>query len=307
MTNIELWHRGSQSVIGESFRACATIVLAFLIVAAPVSADPRIDEIRTLVRGGDAERAEVLAKALVKAEPSNAEAHNVYGEVLSVRINQVNVFRKMGMAGDMRGAWERAVGLDPNHLDAHMSLLRYYLQAPAIAGGGRDKALAQAERIAAVDKAAGYRAKAVYWTSGEEFDKALAEYEAAAAEFPDDLDIHFEYGLYLQRVEDWDRAVEVHAAIAAADATRMDAEYQVGRTAVMSGRHLEQGAAALRRYLGHTPGAGGPPMAWAHTRLGQVYLHMKRKDDARVEFKRALALDPKHEEAMKRLAALDRN
>jgi len=283
-----------------------SILLAMMIATAAV-ADPRIEEIRTLVRGGDAERAEDLAEDLVEAEPDNAEAHNVYGEVLSVRINQVNVFRKMGMAGDMREAWERAVALDPGHLDAHMSLLRYYLQAPAIAGGGRDKALAQAERIATVDKAAGYRAKAVYWTSGQQFDQALAEYEAAAAEFPDDLDIRFEYGIYLQRVEDWDKAYEVHAAVAATDATRMDAEYQVGRTAVMSGRFLEQGAAALQRYLGHTPGAGDPPLAWAHTRLGQVYLHLGRADDARAEFKQALALDPKHEEAKKQLAALDRN
>lgn len=279
--------------------------LLLLLVSAPVIADPAVEAIRAELRAGDSERAEELAEDLVEARPNDAEAHNVLGEVLSVRVNDVSVFRKMGVARAMRRAWERAVEIDPGHLDAHRSLMRYYLQAPAIAGGDTDKARDHAERIARIDRVAGYRAMAEFHVVQNELPQAVAQYREAVATFPDDLDLAFEYGLFLQRVEDWDTAFAQFSGMIARAPERMDAYYQVGRTAMMSGLRLEDGVAALRHYLGQQPGEGDPSHAWAHTRLGQVYRHMGRADDARREFRAALALEPEHTEARNQLAALD--
>ncbi len=76
----------------------ARMFLLAALIATPTLADPRIDAIRAEVRAGNAERAEELAEDWIETEPDNAEAHNLYGEVLTVRINQVK-----GMAGRMRG------------------------------------------------------------------------------------------------------------------------------------------------------------------------------------------------------------
>lgn len=288
-------------------RIAICVVLAPALLTTPAFADPRIDDIRAEVRAGNAERAEELAEELLDAEPENAEAHNVYAEVLTVRINQVNIFRKPGMAGRMRKAWERAVELEPEHLDAHRSLMQYYLQAPAIAGGSREKALAQAERIGEIDRAAGFRALAGYWMAQDDSEKALDQYRQAVTEFPDDIGIRLEYGFMCQRREDWACAHRefTHATELESDEATMAAHYQVGRTAVMSGQNLDAGVASLERYLSHAPGDGQPPLAWAHTRLGQVYLHMDRTDDARAQFEAALALEPDHEEAKKQLAEIE--
>jgi hypothetical protein len=63
------------------------------------------------------------------------------------------MFRAMGMAGDIREAFQKAVELDPSNMDAQFGLMGYYLAAPAIAGGGIDKARDQARAIARVDAA----------------------------------------------------------------------------------------------------------------------------------------------------------
>lgn len=47
----------------------------------------------------------------------------------------------------MKSAWEKAVQLDPKTVDARESLIQYYLQAPAIAGGSVDKAIEMATEI----------------------------------------------------------------------------------------------------------------------------------------------------------------
>lgn len=282
------------------------VVVLLLLVAASAAADPAVDAIRDELRARDSERALELAEELVESRPNDADAHNVLGEVLSVRINDVSVFRKMGVARAMRRAWERAIELDPSHLDAHRSLMRYYLQAPAIAGGDTDKAREQAQRIASIDRAAGFRAMAEFHTTQDELPQAVAQYRQAVGAFPDDLDLAFEYGLFLQRVEDWDTAFAQFTGMVARDPARMDAYYQIGRTAMMSQSRLEEGVSALQHYLTHEPADGEPSRAWAHTRLGQVYRHMGRDNDARSEFRAALALEPGHEEARNQLAALGR-
>lgn len=288
-------------------RSCLPLLVLVVAcaVAMPVPADDDIAAIRAELRAGNAEAAEKRVAELLKAEPDNAEAHFVHGQVLTVRINEVSVFRKPGMAGRMRAAWERAIELDPNHVAAHRSLMHYYLQAPAIAGGSREKALAQAERIGEIDRAAGYRALAAYWSAQDEFERAAAEYAAAVEAFPEDDDLRFEYGLHLQRMQDWDAAHAAFTAILEREPEHMQARYQVGRNAVLSGQRLDEGAAALEWYLGREPGEGEPGLAWAHTRLGQVYVRMERSAEGRAQFEAALALDPNLEEAKQALGRVD--
>ncbi len=67
---------------------------------------------------------------------------------------------KMSMAPKLRDAFEKTVQLDPNNLDARESLLQFYLQAPSVVGGGKDKAQAQAREIAKRDPARGHLAQA---------------------------------------------------------------------------------------------------------------------------------------------------
>ncbi len=52
-----------------------------------------------------------------------------------------------------RAEFERAVQLDPANVPARVDLAQYYTEAPAIMGGGLDKAREQAEQVAKYDAA----------------------------------------------------------------------------------------------------------------------------------------------------------
>ena len=58
-----------------------------------------------------------------------------------------------------RAALERAIALDPGDLDARRTLMQFLLQAPAIVGGNREQAAAQADEIAGRDAVLGLVAR----------------------------------------------------------------------------------------------------------------------------------------------------
>ena len=211
-----------------------------------------------------------LVFAVAGAPAAAADAERLYqeGVAIAATIDDASVFRKAGLARDMRDAWLQAVALDPDHARARVSLFQFYLAAPGIIGGGRDKALGELAHIARIADAR-----------------------------PDDLALRLDHGLLCQSVDDWACAAAAFELVVAKDPGAMMAWYQIGRTALRSGAQLERGAEALERYLTHTPGDGEPSRAWGYTRLGQVYAAQGRPADARAAIEAALALEPDHEEA----------
>jgi tetratricopeptide (TPR) repeat protein len=84
----------------------------------------------------------------------------------------------------------------------------------------------------------------------------------------------------------------------------MMALYQMGRTASLSGQNLDRGEEALKTYLASPTPERGPEPAHVHYRLGTIYEKRGAKDLAREEYRTALQLNPKHQDAQKALASL---
>lgn len=123
-------------------------------------APAREAEVREALRNGKIDEAVKLAEAWTEASPQDSKAWSAYGSAYGRKATSVSMFRAMGMAGDIREAFQKAAELDPTNMDAQFGLMGYYLAAPAIAGGGIDKAKDQARVIARVDAAQGERAQA---------------------------------------------------------------------------------------------------------------------------------------------------
>jgi tetratricopeptide (TPR) repeat protein len=198
-----------------------------------------------------------LEKAVVLM-PRSAAYEQTLGDAYGLAAQKAGLFSKPGLARKCRLAYEKAVALEPDNIDARYALFTFYRQAPAIAGGGLDKARAQAEEIRKRDVVRGTVALAEVSIAEKKYDDA---YEALV-------------DLRRNHPDCWDAA------------------YLLGRTAAMSGRHLDDGAAALREYLAHTPDEDAAPLWAAHWRLGQI---SERKGDApaaRAEYEAALKLNP---------------
>jgi len=288
----------------EQKDARAAAAIASLVKAEPKNADARVLWVRALLQQGKVEEALDAAKDAVKLAPDNPQAQYWLGNAYGQRIGQVGMFSKMLIAPRLRTAFEQAVALDPGLVDARNSLVEFYVQAPSAIGGGIDKAKAQVGQIASRDPALGHAANAKVLFAESKPDEALAAVEAARAARPDVPRYRMDLGLAYQQAKRWEQAFAVFQAWVAEDPNAAGAWYQLGRTAALSGLQADVGIAALQRYLGLPIAPDQPKVEHAWFRLGQVFAHAGRKDEARDAFRKTLAADPGHAEAKAALARL---
>src|SRR5579871_4243542 len=95
----------------------------------------------------------------------------IYGE----KADRSAFITAASLAKKARSAFERAVELDPGNVEARADLGEFYAEAPAIIGGGKDKARQQAEALMPLNPAMGHWVLARI--AEKEKDPALAERE----------------------------------------------------------------------------------------------------------------------------------
>jgi tetratricopeptide (TPR) repeat protein len=247
--------------------------------------------------------AEWLEKAAALA-PRRSDVYLWLGRAYGQAAVGASVFRQPGLAKKTRAAWEKAVALDPNNLDARDSLIQFYLLAPGFMGGGVDKAREQAAEIRKRDAIRGHLASVTIAFDQKDTAAAERELKVAIQEAPADPRARLSLALLYQAQEKWAAAFDILEALLKADADNYDALYQVGRAAALSGQRLDRAEECLKRYLGRAPGPQSAPLANAHFRLGQVYEKKGSKSQARAEYQAALKLDPNLKEAKEALAKL---
>jgi tetratricopeptide (TPR) repeat protein len=210
-------------------------------------------------------------KAIVLA-PEHAETHRALGDGLGRKVQKAGVLSKFGLAKKCLAAYERAVALDANSVGAHESLFGYYLNAPAIAGGDRGKALREAEALKRLDPARRALALARAHPAAKEYADALAELEISLQKTPDDFYIN----------------------------------YQVGKLCDTAGIAPERGLAALRHCLDLPPltPPDAPKHQHAYWRIGNILKAQGDLAGARAAYEAALKVDANFEHAAKALKEL---
>jgi tetratricopeptide (TPR) repeat protein len=286
-----------------------TLLLMLCLAGAAAIAAPADDALRRgkdLLREGKLEDAAEALEEAVELAPDDAEAHHQLGGAYGRQAGSAGMFAKMRLAGKIKDEFERAVALAPDKVEYRESLIQFYAQAPAIAGGGIDKARVQAAEIGKRDAVRGKLAEGLILRLEKKPDEALAAYRAAYALRPDDARTGVAVGIYLQELKRWDEAFGQFQQVTGRSPDAISAWYQFGRTAVLANARHTEGEAALKRYLASTPTAQDPPLAAAHWRLGMLYEQMQRPADARAQYQAALKLDPEHAESKAALKKLTR-
>ena len=212
-------------------------------------------------RRDDPEKAVKHFEAAIAATPTEARHHHGLGDAYGRSAQKAGMLSKFGLAKKCVAAYERAVELEPANLDFRQSLFEFYRQAPGIAGGGVDKATAQAEAIKKIDANRGRFAFATLYVGEKKYAEALAQFDEVLKVSPDD-----------------------YAAL-----------YQVGRLAALTGEYLDRGLASLRRCLElPVPNpANTPGHAAAHWRIGVILEKKQDVPGARTAYEAAVKLDPK--------------
>jgi Tfp pilus assembly protein PilF len=246
----------------------------------------------------------------IELEPGDAEISYALALTYLDHIQHVSFLKKRGQANKALNQLIATLHIDPGHVDARVSLASYYLNAPGIAGGSKDKAREQMDAIIQLDPKRGYLFRAEVHESDEEWDEAWASYEDALRVAPADPQVLYLSGMFRQGREEWAEAVELFDSAAAREVTPENrvwvraSLYQVGRTGALSGENLERARDALISFSRRFPENEDALSSGAHWRLGMIYEMQGEAELARAAYEAALAVDPESEEAKEALERL---
>ena len=148
-------------------------------------------------------------KKLKELKPTEADYFYKYGGCLAMRAMEVNRLKALGMVGEMKESFEKAIVLDPKHLPARWALIEIYLQLPGIFGGSESKAILYSNQLAQLSPVDGYLSKG-------RIDVYFKRYIAAEKNFIKAHEIGkskttFQklYNLYLNNLKDTKKAKEL--------------------------------------------------------------------------------------------------
>jgi Flp pilus assembly protein TadD len=219
---------------------------------------------------GDYKKAsEVLEKA-VAADPDNSEYELWLGRAFGRRAETASPFTAPANANKARQHFEKAVQLDPRNKDALSDLFEYYLQAPGFMGGGLDKAIDVADRMASIDPVEGHWAQARLAEKKKEFVSAEQHLQRAAQMAPHQASRLIDLARFLAkqgRYRESDRSFREAEKIAPNDPQLI---YARADTYIQQGRNLDDARKLLQRYLEAQLTPDDPPRADAEKLLKKV-------------------------------------
>ena len=116
---------------------------------------------------------------LKQLKPMEANYHYKYGGVMGMKAKESNKFKALEMITEIKSSFEKAISLNPKHIEARAALVEFYLQLPGIVGGSEKKALLYANEIAQISAVDGYLSKGHIAEYFGRFKEAEIQYKKA--------------------------------------------------------------------------------------------------------------------------------
>ena len=210
------------------------------------------------------------------------------------------------LAGKVRNEFETAVQLDPDNVDARTDLAEFYLEAPGIVGGGRDKAEAQAKTLAGLDPAKADWVKGRIGGEDKRFRSApnrniAPPSKPATAARIAWLNLALFYR-HQQRLDEMEDAIN-HAV--PPQSNQPEVLMEAAEILIRSGTQFPRAVQMLRRYLAGSTVEEAPAFK-AHYLLGTVLEKEGDKQAAAQEYRAALSMASSFSRAQEALDRLNR-
>ncbi|MDA8433057.1 MAG: tetratricopeptide repeat protein [Nitrospiraceae bacterium] len=246
-----------------------------------------------------------IAEALLSVEfsPDNSLYHQWLGRAYGGKADREKSFL---LARKVRKELEEAVALDPTNVSARRDLQRFYMDAPWIVGGSRDKALGMVNAIKEIDPVEGRLARADYSLhSLNDIAGADKEYRGVLAMENGRAGPYFEAAEFYAGREDAPALEKALKAAAKAAPSDLRLFYYRGVACVVAGGPPHDAERALREYLAAPQRSDWPSHTDARQWLGRLLESEGRLADAAAEYRKALAEDPSRGGTRARLERLD--
>ena len=220
--------------------------------------------------------------------PNGADEHYLNGLLNSSRSANASVFFAGSFGKKARESFTKALELKPKHLDSLKGLAQFYIQAPAISGGSKTKAIETIKQVKDISPIEADLLELELIRLEREPSQLLAKAKDISEKYPNSPTALFNAGMIFQSQESYPlafSAFNLASAIPVKQYSEIDmiygALYQVGRTALFSGENLEQGINALKKYLTLEITSNLPSKQWATFRLSGLHNKKGEKESAK--------------------------
>lgn len=219
----------------------------------------------------------------VRMDSGSSFDHLWLGRALGEQADNASFFTAFSLAKRTRAEFEQAVNLDPRNGDALTDLGEFYTEAPAVVGGGIDKAQTLLGPIERVDPARAHILLGRIAESRKDLATAEREYRAAASTSEHPAFAWMMLASFYrkhQRWEDMEGAVENGYRAAQRDRKAGVALYNGASVLIRGKRNLALARKMLEEYLSDFPRTEEGPAFVAYTRLAKVNAQLGDKNAA---------------------------
>ncbi|WP_158945398.1 lipopolysaccharide assembly protein LapB [Granulicella sp. S190] len=278
----------------------AAAMLSTLLLADPTNAQAHQLFCRVFYSQDKADAAIHECELAVAHAPGNSENHMWLGRAYGFKAAHASPFSALSLAVKVRTEFEHAVQLDPENFHAMSDLGEYYVAAPSLIGGGLDKAQTLAARMQPDFPAQAHRLSALIAEKKKDLPAAEAEYQAAVAagKAPE---AYINLGDFYKRHNQPDKMLVALQSAVAGD--RRKGPPLVDAASTLSAAHSSPQLAItlLRTYLASSGKTDGAPAFKVHLQLGGLLALEGDTAGAHHEYLAALALASNYAPARKAL------
>lgn len=208
----------------------------------------------------------------------------IYGE----KADHAGWFTAAGLAKKVRTAFERAVLLDPKSWEARTDLAEFYLEAPGIVGGGKDKAQAQADVLRTLNPARADWIEGKIAEKNKDYPTAEREYRAAVTDSDSGCRGWLDVASFLRRTNRPEEMEQTLRHLETCPLDHPEALLDGANMLLRTGRDSLMAMRLLQRYLS-SPSEEGPAFK-AHDLLGQLLEKQGDRRAAAEQYRAALTL-----------------
>jgi len=246
--------------------------------------------------------AKELIETTLESHPSDAESHRVAGDIYITRARSVNLFSAAGLAKKGLKSYLKAVELQPKNTRYRLNLLQYYLNAPSIVGGDKDKAIEQAEEIQKLNPVIGVIAQAFINKNNENWDAQKSLFASISAELASEPQVQLEKAQYLLDIGEFDQGFQQLNDLEALNTDNFDNEDDKKvpiKALLYTGffglkeegiDHTEKSIMAFEKYIEIAPQKYGyPSKNWIRFSLAKLYAQNEQTELAKAAFEQVQA------------------